>query len=103
GSGCSRWRQREASLLWGELHRRAIAYAGNAEEERLWLAGFRMRIICQDCRQHWDAMMQRTPADLSGADAYFAWTVDRHNEVNARLDNAVMAVDAARERWIASG
>jgi hypothetical protein len=72
--------------LWKLLHDRPQSFAGDAEAELRWLAEFERRVPCGACRQHWRDLVRRHPPDLSSADAYYRWTVDRHNDVNRRLD-----------------
>lgn len=84
--------------LWALLHRRALA--SNGEEDLKFLEDFRKLLPCGTCRQDWDRMLLRTPPDFS---AYFAWTVDRHNEVNRMLNKAEMTLEAAKLRWKAGG
>lgn len=81
--------------MWAELHRRPQM----VEREIEWIQQFGTRIPCGSCRQHWKNMVQRTPADLSSPAAYFAWTVDRHNEVNARLGKPIISMEEARSIW----
>ncbi|HVS73145.1 MAG TPA: ERV1/ALR-related protein [Phycisphaerae bacterium] len=105
---------KRAREMWKELHTRALAYKGEVAAEQAWLREFALRVKCGTCRQHWNAMTAKTPPDLSSADAYFAWTVDRHNEVNALIDadiaagkrtdalKPLLAVEDARGLWTAS-
>lgn len=83
------------AALWAELHTRALAYGGN--DDSAWLATFAHRLPCSTCRPHWLEMVQRTPPDFS--EGYFAWTVARHNEVNARLGKRHVPIEEARELW----
>lgn len=89
--------------LWTELHRHALSLPGAPIEKtlRLWLDDFARRLPCGDCRSHWKKMVKATPPDLSGAAAFFAWTVARHNEVNARLGKPAMSVADALALWSA--
>jgi Erv1 / Alr family len=87
----------DGSPLWAALHRRALVWQGG--EDSIWLAQFRRRVPCGQCKQHWDAMLARTPPDWAN---YFAWTVARHNEVNARLGKPGMEEAEARVRWVVS-
>ncbi len=76
---------------WAELHRRALAFEGS--DDSTWLIIFASKLPCGDCKQHWQEMVLRTPPDWS---RYFAWTVDRHNEVNRRLGKPELTEPAAR-------
>ena len=85
-------------LLWQELHLRALAWDGGGDDSP-WLDAFTQKLPCGHCRAHWLAMMQRTPPDFSTAYNYFAWTVARHDEVNAKLGKPVFGLIAAADRW----
>ncbi len=74
--------------MWGKLHTRAREYDGNAGAAAVFLILFTFAIPCGDCKRHWLEMLKRSPPDLSSAEAYYQWTVDRHNEVNLRLGKA---------------
>jgi hypothetical protein len=76
------------AALWRELH----AKGGDADEA--YLADFARRVPCGDCRLHWLEAVARTPP-VFGA-GWFAWTVDRHNEVNRRLGKRELTIDEAR-------
>lgn len=84
---------------WEALHRRALAYAGDETAEIVWLNRMAKRLPCGSCRAHWQALVAKHPPDLSSADAYWRWTVDRHNDVSQRLGKPSFTLDAARERW----
>jgi hypothetical protein len=74
--------------LWATLHTRALAYTGDAVAEIQWLATvFRAGIPCGECKVSFDEIMRKTPPVLNGGpDAYFAWTVQAHNAVSAKLN-----------------
>ncbi len=84
----------DGARLWGELHRRALAWTGS--DDSAWLAQMRLRLPCGECRRHWDEMQARTPPDWAN---YFAWTVVTHNQVNQRLGKAVISEADARSIW----
>lgn len=88
----------EGGHLWTELHGRALGWSG--VDDTLWLEGFRLRLPCGECRKHWDGMLALTPPCWGD---YFAWTVARHNEVNARLGKLQLTVDQARDHWSTMG
>lgn len=93
--------------LWAALH----SFALNADELRPadaaeimqrdnscreWLGEFAKRLPCGECRAHWVRICTRTPPDFA---RFFAWTVDRHNEVNAKLGKPGLSIDQARTIW----
>lgn len=86
----------DGPALWRELH----TYALDGEARALmFLDEFSAKLPCGHCRAHWFEMVQRTPPDLSDGEKFFAWTVARHNEVNAQLGKPDLEIAAARERW----
>jgi hypothetical protein len=80
--------------LWAKLHGRALL--GADQNEMAWLADFARQIPCGACRAHWEKMMVNTPPTLGD---YFAWTVDRHNEVNLKLGKAMISDEEAQAYW----
>ncbi len=84
--------------LWEELHRRALVHRPGQDDGE-WLAKFSLRLPCGHCRADWVRMMQATPPDYSSAANFFAWTVDRHNEVNSRLGKPLVSLRAAKVTW----
>lgn len=85
--------------LWADLHRRALAYSGDATAERAWIHGFAAQVPCGECRGHWFALIAERPPDLADAATYFAWTVAVHNRVNVRLGKPMVAEGEARRLW----
>ncbi len=83
---------------WAEFHRRTLLMEG--VDDSTWLIVFASKLPCGDCKQHWQAMVLRTPPDFS---RYFAWGVDRHNEVNRRLGKPELTEAEARALWQAGG
>lgn len=84
-------------IFWKELHRWALD--GNLKTTAAWLEAFAAAIPCEDCRIHWAELMAANPPDLSSRETFFAWTVDRHNDVNRRLDLMPMSIGEAYQRW----
>lgn len=84
--------------LWAKLHRRGLEREGC--EDAVWLAAFTREVPCGACKVHWSGMLKATPPDWS---RYFAWTVERHNEVNRRLGKPEVSEAAARSLWHEAG
>lgn len=80
--------------LWADLHERALTVDG---DDSAWLGEFSLRLPCGPCRSDWLRMLRDTPPAFG--DAYFAWTVDRHNEVNRMLGRSVLSLREALDRW----
>lgn len=84
---------------WAMLHRRALAYRGDAEGERAYLARLLERLPCDECREHFAALMADYPPDLTSAEAYFEWSHTMHRLVNDRLGKPSPTLDEARRLW----
>ncbi len=80
--------------LWADLHRAALS-APTAGAFAAFLGAFRARVPCGECRSHWSAWVEEHPP---GPDA-FAWSVEAHNSVNARLGKPLLPVEQARALW----
>jgi hypothetical protein len=100
------WQERKRAMmarvgppLWAKLHRWALTADLTTAQE--WLDDFAKQLPCGDCKRHWRDMIKRAPPDLSSQIALFDWTVERHNEVNERLDRSTMTTDEARATWTA--
>jgi Erv1 / Alr family len=52
------------------------------------------------CADHWKAIIAKHPPDFTSPAAFFAWTVDRHNDVNARLGKPIMSHEEARALYL---
>ena len=83
---------------WFHLHR----YRGNDPE---WLEKWERTIprYCK-CEEGYRQIKERTPPRFETPDDFFKWTIDVHNEVNAKLDNErkrypQITVDEALRLW----
>lgn len=84
--------------LWAELHRRP--WACDLATEAAWIRDtFTPRLTACACRKDWLAALHTTPPDLASPAAYFAWSVARHNEVNARLGKPRLTLAEAMAIW----
>lgn len=97
------WLSEHGPELWAQLHRWALAFDPSymlAEPKAMgWLSSFANRLPCGKCRRHWREIVKAAPPTFDSADALFAWTVDRHNEVNAKLGKAAVTLQRAREMY----
>lgn len=82
--------------LWRELHQRPRDTAGDDSQ---WLDAFAGRIPCGECRRHFLELQRTDPPDFSSPAAYFASTVNWHNQVNDRLGKPRMPLDEAKRFW----
>src|ERR1700722_1914885 len=92
----------DGSSLWAEFHLRPF-FVVNLNDELSWLTQFNSRIPCGECQNSWKSLFQQNPPDLSSPTTYFRWGVDRHNDVNAKLNppKAVLSQDDAFVYWSA--
>ena len=58
-------------------------------------------IPCTNCSDHFKKVLQTLPVDnkLTGKDDLFRWSVDVHNNVNARLNKPIIAYEDAYNYW----
>lgn len=85
------------SELWAALHRHAW---GDDWDDPAWIdRNITAKLPCGECKQHWRALLAATPPDYSSREAFFAWGVAAHNQVNARLGKPIMGLDEARKIW----
>lgn len=79
----SKWGPRK----WRELHR------GFRSAD--WLLAWVASLPCPECRAHAETLIAESPPNFTDAEAFFAWTVDFHNAVNARLGKPSLSLAAA--------
>ena len=83
------------SPLWAPFHEYAWFYPANPtpeqkiKAEEIYKSWFPDLIFCPACKQHYLDMVMRTPPDVTSKDSLFLWTINRHNEVNARLNKPI--------------
>lgn len=82
---------------WLELHSYAPAVWDPAAAQA-WFARW-LRTIpgigCRACLVHFRQLLERTPPDFSSREAFFRWTVDIHNQVNAHLGRPLFTLEQA--------
>lgn len=93
-------RATEGPKRWAALHRRALAWdpaTGDFKAEVAFIATLADGLGMCSCKKDWAEFIERVPPDLwTTADAYFAWTVTAHNEVNVKLRKPIVTVEEAR-------
>lgn len=82
--------------MWAEFHGRAEKYRGDEQAERAWLEQWFRKIPCDHCRAHYVEIVKDLQPVFSTADAFFAWTVEVHNQVNSLLGKPRFSVDEAK-------
>ena len=80
---------RTGPALWEDLHT-------CEEPNEDWLLVWESRIPCNQCRAWYFAWKLANPPRLND---WFAWSIELHNAVNAKLERAVWTIEQARERW----
>jgi hypothetical protein len=89
---------------WVRLHRFAFTL-WDSVDRHAWFAAWLESIpntTC-DCRAAFLQLIADCPPPLDDRAAFFVWSVDRHNDVNAKLNKPVMAIDQAYEIYRAWG
>lgn len=54
------------------------------------------KVPCQTCADHYRGLVAKTPAPEDD-DELFAWSVEMHNEVNAKVSKPRVTVTQARQ------
>lgn len=80
---------------WGMLH---IAALANAPEFPELVQMFPGLLPCSTCSADFKKIVETTP--LTGN--YFMWSVDVHNQVNAKLGKPQVSYEDAHRRWTTS-
>lgn len=77
--------------LWGELHSYKQRGEWSGKEALRWLKAWTKRVPNYNCscRNHWRGIVRKNPPDVSSADAFAKWAIDRHNDVNSRLGKPI--------------
>lgn len=90
----------DGSDKWRELHLYALRQRPSSAIRFLWLETFTASLPCGGCRKHWRALVKEKPLPpLATPEEFFAWTVDRHNDVNDRLGYKIFTLDEALAEW----
>jgi hypothetical protein len=81
--------------LWKQLH----DYAFEVEEwtpqkaahwyKNVWRRRVNEHHGCTGCGSHWSQITGKNPPDFSTREAFYKWTVDRHNDVNVYLGKPI--------------
>lgn len=85
--------------LWAELHTYATARWHSTLAERQawfsdWLARVPNKFGCS-CRDHFTAMLDLFPPNYDSPVQFFAWSTRIHNEVNRKLNKAILGYSEA--------
>lgn len=89
--------------LWHQLHQFPIDHLAVWNEARAsaWYQEWQSKIPAQgcNCAIDWLKLIDKHPPNYSSADAFFQWTVDRHNDVNYSLGKPLLMAADARKRY----
>lgn len=92
---------KQGPILWMKLHTEMLKFGTLTKENKpdvlAWLTKFRTAIPCGECSAGWNKIYGGNPPTI-GCDL-FAWSVDRHNDVNRKLWREEWSVERAREKW----
>lgn len=85
-------------LKWYNLHLYPYTFTWNEKNAQRWLYEWLMdlqQFTC--CHQDFVNIISKTKPDFSSADGFFAWGVDRHNDVNQKLGKPIMSLEEAKK------
>lgn len=89
------------SLLWKELHTRALEYDSETKSDlpwlRLWIRKIPRFTKGCSCNEHWLKWYRTNPPSFESVDSYFEWTVKAHNSVNQKLNKPTITVEDAKK------
>lgn len=54
---------------------------------------------CLICRKHFDIMLEKYPPDLQNQETLTRWLVDRHNDVNKRLNKPILSYEFVQKKF----
>lgn len=95
---------KQYNALWKEIHTRALGNPAG-HDDTAFLDGLSRRLLfpgaCAKCRNSYDDYRKAHVPDFTTPATYFHWTVDLHNDVNARIGKPVLTVEQARAIWAA--
>jgi hypothetical protein len=91
----------QGQAKWRELHLYALTEQPTPLGRVAWLANFAASLPCGDCKRSWKLLMQQKPLLQSATDKQFwEWTVDRHNDVNAKLGKPLLTYEQAKVLYV---
>lgn len=84
---------------WHKLHCFPFSDDWGCQSRCQWWKNWQETIpnIGCDCRKHWKAFVEQNPPSFASREAFFAWTVYAHNQVNKRLGKPELSIEAAME------
>lgn len=82
--------------MWEMFHSFAMSWDLNVDAAVAFLNKFAAQIPCGACKTHWRQINEELPPDMSSRNAFFSWSVEAHNAVNAKLNKPPFAVEEAR-------
>lgn len=91
----------QGQAKWRELHLYALTEQPTPLQRVAWLANFAASLPCGECKKSWKALVKQKPLPQTASDAeFFKWTVDRHNDVNAKLGKPIFEYEQARAIYV---
>lgn len=83
-------------ILWGAIH--ITCLAGTATPQ--FVNAFADALPCPACSGHFKKLLEEFPfPETSDPLILFEWSVNAHNQVNARIGKPVITMEQALERW----
>lgn len=92
-----------SSDLWKELHSHILNDYVDKTNDIVWLSTWTKKIPrftkgCS-CNEHWTKWYRANPPNFTSREAYFAWSVKAHNDVNLRLNKPSITVEQAKAMY----
>lgn len=91
----------QGQAKWRELHLYALTEQPTPFQRVAWLANFAASLPCGECKRAWKSLVKEKPLPQKASDAeFFEWTVDRHNDVNKKLNKPTWEYEQARALYV---
>lgn len=91
----------QGQAKWKELHLYALTERPTELGRVAWLANFAASVPCGECRHSWKRLVRNNPlSQKASADQFWQWTVDRHNDVNAKLGKPMLTYEEAKPLYV---
>lgn len=91
----------QGQAKWRELHNYALSERPNPLQRVAWLENFAASLPCGECRVSWKRLVRQNPLPQNATpEEFFDWTVQRHNDTNAKLGKPTISLAEAKAIWI---
>lgn len=85
---------------WRELHNYALSERPNPLQRVAWLENFANSLPCGECKTSWKRLVRQKPLPQNATpEEFFAWGVERHNDVSSKLGKPTLTLTEARKLY----